>query len=85
MGSAPTAKQLRAGNGSGKTSAYTALTAAKSLMSARRTGCLHDVRIGEGPRPSSSAPTLASDWRAWASTPSASVPVSGFRPSWPDR
>ncbi len=83
LGMAATCTQLRAGNGSAKALAYSAFTAAKSLMSARKITVLTTLFM-ESPASARIAFRLARLWAACCSTVSAMVPVAGSTGSCPD-
>ena len=83
LGSVFTATQDRAGRDT-NASAYTALKAAKSLMSARKQ-VVFTTLSNEVPLASRIAPTLATLWRACSSMVAPAIsPVAGSMGIWPE-
>ena len=83
LGMAATCTQLRAGNGSANALAYTAFTAAKSLMSARKMTVLTTF-VMERPASARMALRFARLCAACSSTVSAILPVAGSTGIWPE-
>lgn len=83
LGMAATCTQLRAGNGSAKALAYTAFTAAKSLISARKMTVLTTFAM-ERPASARMALRFARLCAACSSTVSAILPVAGSTGIWPE-
>ena len=83
LGMAATCTQLRAGNGSAKALAYTAFTAEKSLISARKMTVLTTFAM-ERPASARMALRFARLCAACSSTVSAILPVAGSTGIWPE-